>query len=157
MATHSIILAWQIPWPEEPGRLQSMGPQKSQTWLSDWMIIMFTRVFSGMRNASEKNIVYKVIVSTKWKKSIHKMLKENILQCWQWLLLVGEIIMISFFFFLTLFCIVSKFFNIRMYFTERCIKIQLTYHTVQLFRTFIVQFKIYNSMLAFFFHIYRIV
>ena len=26
MATHSSILAWKIPWAEEPGRLQSMGP-----------------------------------------------------------------------------------------------------------------------------------
>ena len=25
MATHSIILAWRIPWTEETGRLQSMG------------------------------------------------------------------------------------------------------------------------------------
>ena len=25
MATHSSILAWKIPWIEEPGRLQSMG------------------------------------------------------------------------------------------------------------------------------------
>ena len=29
MATHSIILAWRIPWTEEPGRLQSMGSQES--------------------------------------------------------------------------------------------------------------------------------
>ena len=28
MATHSIILAWKIPWTEEPGRLQSMGSQR---------------------------------------------------------------------------------------------------------------------------------
>ena len=28
MATHSSILAWKIPWPEEPGRLQSMESQK---------------------------------------------------------------------------------------------------------------------------------
>ena len=35
MATHSTILAWEIPWTEDPGGLQSMGPQKSQTWLSD--------------------------------------------------------------------------------------------------------------------------
>ena len=28
MATHSSILAWEIPWMEEPGRLQSMGSQK---------------------------------------------------------------------------------------------------------------------------------
>ena len=27
MATHSVILAWRIPWTEEPGVLQSMGSQ----------------------------------------------------------------------------------------------------------------------------------
>ena len=27
MATHSSILAWEIPWTEEPGRLQYMGSQ----------------------------------------------------------------------------------------------------------------------------------
>ena len=32
MATHFSILAWRIPWTEEPGRLQSMGSQ-SQTRL----------------------------------------------------------------------------------------------------------------------------
>ena len=29
MATHSSTLAWKIPWTEEPGRLQSMGSQRS--------------------------------------------------------------------------------------------------------------------------------
>ena len=33
MATHSSMLAWGSPWTEEPGRLQSMGLQKSQTQL----------------------------------------------------------------------------------------------------------------------------
>ena len=28
MTTHSSILAWKIPWMEEPGRLQSMGSQR---------------------------------------------------------------------------------------------------------------------------------
>ena len=28
MATHSSILAWRIPWTEEPGRLQSTGLQR---------------------------------------------------------------------------------------------------------------------------------
>ena len=28
IATHSSILAWEIPWTEEPGRLQSMGLQR---------------------------------------------------------------------------------------------------------------------------------
>ena len=31
MAAHASILAWEIPWTEEPGRLQSMGSQKSWT------------------------------------------------------------------------------------------------------------------------------
>ena len=34
MATYSSILAWRIPWTEEPGGLQSMGSQKSRTQLS---------------------------------------------------------------------------------------------------------------------------
>ena len=29
MATHSTILAWEIPWTEKPGRLQSMGSQRA--------------------------------------------------------------------------------------------------------------------------------
>ena len=31
MATHSSILAWRIPWTEEPGGLQSMGLTESDT------------------------------------------------------------------------------------------------------------------------------
>ena len=31
MATNSSFLAWRIPWTEEPGGLQSMGSQESQT------------------------------------------------------------------------------------------------------------------------------
>ena len=36
MATHSSILAWKIPWMEEPGRPQSTGPQK-YVGLSWWL------------------------------------------------------------------------------------------------------------------------
>ena len=35
MATHTSILAWEIPWTEEPDGLPSMGSQKSQTQLND--------------------------------------------------------------------------------------------------------------------------
>ena len=31
MATHSSVLAWEIPWTEEPGGLQSMGMQELDT------------------------------------------------------------------------------------------------------------------------------
>ena len=36
MAPHSSILAWKIPWTEEPGGLQVQGVTKSQTQLSDF-------------------------------------------------------------------------------------------------------------------------
>ena len=35
MATITSIVTWEIPWTEEPGRLQSMGSQKSWTQLSN--------------------------------------------------------------------------------------------------------------------------
>ena len=35
MATHFSILAWEIPWTEEPGWLQAMETQESQTRLSN--------------------------------------------------------------------------------------------------------------------------
>ena len=34
IATHSGVLAWELPWREEPGRLQSVGSQKSLTQLT---------------------------------------------------------------------------------------------------------------------------
>ena len=36
MATHSSILAWRLPWTEEPGRLQSMGSKESERLRHDW-------------------------------------------------------------------------------------------------------------------------
>ena len=35
MAIHSSILAWEIPWTEEPGKVQPMGSQKYWAGLSD--------------------------------------------------------------------------------------------------------------------------
>ena len=35
MATHSTILAWKIPWTEEPGRLQSMESPRIRSY-SPW-------------------------------------------------------------------------------------------------------------------------
>ena len=40
ITTHSSILAWKIPWTEEPGRLQSMG-LRSRTRLSDFRSFHF--------------------------------------------------------------------------------------------------------------------
>ena len=35
MVIHSSILVWEVPWTEEPGGLQSIGSQESDTRLSD--------------------------------------------------------------------------------------------------------------------------
>ena len=35
LATHSSVLAWRIPWTEEPGGLQSLGVTESRTELSN--------------------------------------------------------------------------------------------------------------------------
>ena len=44
IATHSGILAWRIPWTEEPGGLQSMGLQRAE---HDWVASTFTLGFPG--------------------------------------------------------------------------------------------------------------
>ena len=38
MATHSSILAWEIPWTKEPGRLQSIGSHRVRNDWSDLQI-----------------------------------------------------------------------------------------------------------------------
>ena len=37
MATHSSVLAWRIPWTEEPGRLQSWGRRESDR--TEWLTL----------------------------------------------------------------------------------------------------------------------
>ena len=44
MATHSSILAWRIPWTEEPGGPQSMGLQRIRTRLSDFHFTLSSEV-----------------------------------------------------------------------------------------------------------------
>ena len=51
MATDFSILAWEIPWTEEPVRLQSMGSQ-SLTQLSNFYLFILT---SGDRQGLESN------------------------------------------------------------------------------------------------------
>ena len=42
MAPHSSVLAWKIPWTEEPGRLQSMGSQRvGHDWVTSLSLFTF--------------------------------------------------------------------------------------------------------------------
>ena len=45
MVTNSSILAWRIPWTEEPGRLQSIGLQRVEHAWSDLACVIYSRLF----------------------------------------------------------------------------------------------------------------
>ena len=52
MSTHSSILAWEIPWREEPGKLPSMGFQKSRTGLSDERTCKYTHIHTDNKHTN---------------------------------------------------------------------------------------------------------
>ena len=54
MATHSSILAWKIPWTEEPGWLLSRGSQRVG---HNWVTSLFTVVYYCTKLPSEKNFI----------------------------------------------------------------------------------------------------
>ena len=47
MATHSSILAWRIPWTEEPGELQSMGSEESDITETHFHFTFHACIYSG--------------------------------------------------------------------------------------------------------------
>ena len=69
MATHSSILAWEIPWAKEPGRLQSMGSQKvphdldSEHTLTErggkvWLWLLFeVQIFSSVQHFASTTVL----------------------------------------------------------------------------------------------------
>ena len=70
-ATHFSILAWRVPWTEEPDRLQSMGSQKSQTRLSDSTpTITFRQEGSGSWKIQRHSQLHST-----WLKRVHSNLK----------------------------------------------------------------------------------
>ena len=56
MATYSSTVAWKIPWTKEPGRLQSMGSQKSRTRLSDFTFTFHFQVLEK-ETATRSNVL----------------------------------------------------------------------------------------------------
>ena len=72
MATHSSILAWRMPWTEEPGGLQSMGSQRAR---HDWACTcMHNSIKSKIPEISLMKDLYKT-TRLCWKKS--KMTQTN--------------------------------------------------------------------------------
>ena len=80
MATHSSILAWKIPWMEEPGRLQSMGLQRVG---HDWTTSLSTSWNSPSTSSSNWNLVIS------WEQSIPGRLSYTSYSCIQSHVAVG--------------------------------------------------------------------
>ena len=62
MATHSSILAWKIPWTQEPGGLQSMGSQ-SRTRLSDFTSLGLKTETSRNKTATTRKLTKRWVVA----------------------------------------------------------------------------------------------
>ena len=71
-ATHFIILAWRIPWKEEPGRLQSMGLQRvGYNWVTNTFHEKYTERVGWINQKKRTQFTYKlwfkiVISETYW-------------------------------------------------------------------------------------------
>ena len=86
MATHLSILAWEIPWTEEPGGLQPMGSQESDTTQQLTTIkVKQSRIFQKMSAFMLKsclpNLAYKIHSQTTTKGNLNyfSMLEHFIL------------------------------------------------------------------------------
>ena len=100
MATHSSILAWRIPWTEEPGGLQSMGSQRvGPEWVTNahlnLIFIMHATIFSPTGGQLGKKqsrtrlrlfLGYVYCAQTIWEKDGFQLNKFNYcricLTCW---------------------------------------------------------------------------
>ena len=63
MAAHSNILAWEIPWTEEPGGLQSMGLQRvgydsTHVYHYIYIIPVYTQIYNGIYNGNTYSYIY---------------------------------------------------------------------------------------------------
>ena len=82
MATHSSILAWRIPWTEEPGRLRSMGVQESDTtwWLNhhhhhpDITESFFSRELIEFNPPKNQNLCHQYQAWVKLQLALHLLL-----------------------------------------------------------------------------------
>ena len=84
MATHSNILAWKIPWTEEPGGLQSMGSQRVG---HHWVTNTFAEILGHLLKLTS-NITFWMPSFRPWKHFTCTFLEILILSCYifEWIL-----------------------------------------------------------------------
>ena len=99
MATHSSISVWEIPWTEEPGRLQSMGVTRVRhSWAHTHCSIhyisfsfgkllfqsFFLMVNINRHNLHKQELVVSSIIFKSVKLSWHQQVTDHFLTIWVW-------------------------------------------------------------------------
>ena len=93
MATHSNILAWRIPWTEEPGRLQSMGLQRvGHGWATSLHITslkkylelkaVFQCIWSGNKFSGGTWLSPQTLITDYWSQLAHWHKPSPVKQTW---------------------------------------------------------------------------
>ena len=80
MATHFSVLAWRIPWTEEPDRLQSMGLQRVR---HNWATNTHTHTHTHTECALKVLLIYSVIIVH--MKDLIRNRRPSIVICQKWL------------------------------------------------------------------------
>ena len=71
MATHSSIVAWRIPWTEEPGGLQPMGLQESGTTKHLSLITQCGRASANWEGVSQGQLAFAGGQARDWQRQLH--------------------------------------------------------------------------------------
>ena len=90
MAIHSSIIAWKIPWTEEPGRLQPMGLQRvGHDWATSLLPMRdnLQKIILLILNSSILSLVYRKLIMAGKKGTFKQgnyghLNKETIFKCW---------------------------------------------------------------------------
>ena len=76
MATHSSILAWKIPWTEEPGGLQSKGSQNFETCCQIYLYLVFT-TRKGNGNPLQYYCLESPMDGGAWWATVHEVARSR--------------------------------------------------------------------------------
>ena len=75
MASHSSILAWRIPWTEEPGGLQSMGLQRAgHDWATHTHSTLNELITSCLNGVRLTPIIYSLMELSLWLFKVRKLI-----------------------------------------------------------------------------------
>ena len=74
MATHSSILAWRIPWTEEPGGLLSMG---SHSQIRQKQLSMHACIGEGNGNPLQCSCLENPVDGGAWRATVHRVTKSQ--------------------------------------------------------------------------------